>query len=139
MEGPDHNHNNTIHILYLKDTHSQSSAYWPREANHTKIPWHTVSTRPKTYDFMAVPPHCPHKCTPYFLYGWGNTTSSQPHQLDAFVAFPLAIPSTQSLWCGPPHLNFHGLTFNLLPYPRKHLPLTHTKQMYHSLIELSIH
>ena len=44
----------------------------------------------------TVPPHRPHKSSPHFLCGRSNTTSSQPHPLHTFVAFPLALQSAQS-------------------------------------------
>ena len=67
----------------------------------------------------TIPPHCPHKSSPHFLCGQSNT-SSQPHPLHTFVAFPQAQQSAHynGVVC---LINCHGLTFNLLPCPSGHL------------------
>ena len=41
--------------------------------------------------------------SPHYLRGWSNSTSSQPHLLHAFIAFPLAQLSTRFHWCSLPH------------------------------------
>ena len=75
---------------------------------------HTASSKPQSAhnSFTTVPPHC----SPHFLCGQSNTTSSQSHQFHSFIAFPL----TLQYHTGVVYLiNCHGLTFDLLPRPTK--------------------
>ena len=85
----------------LKDPLSQSSVGWPPEvhqkptSNPTKTTQRSQSQNAHN-SITTVAPHHPRKSSPNFLCGRSNTTSSQPHPLHTFVAFPPALQSAQS-------------------------------------------
>ena len=98
-------HHHTFTSCRTSSACSQSSVDWPPEV-HRKL----TSNSPKSTQLsqsqkahMTVPSHCPHKSSPHFLCGRSNNTSSQPHPLHTFVAFPPALQSEQSHWCSLPH------------------------------------
>ena len=73
---------------------SPSTIDWPPEVLRKSSPKKAHSTH-----IATIRPLSTNNSSPRCLYGWSNSTSSQPHPLHAFVAFPLAQLSTQFHWC----------------------------------------
>ena len=134
----------SVHLIFSKDwklgrkggarphpilcPHSQSSVDWPQEvhqkltsnptSNPTSSPTKTTQSQTAHNSITTAPPH---HCSPHFLCGRNNNTSSQPHPL-TFVDSPPIRPYS-------PHnhtdvvclINGYGLTFDLLPRPPWHM------------------
>ena len=103
-KGPCHTHSTTI--LCLKDTHSQPCVDWPPEVhrkptnNPTKTTLHPQGQNTHK-DFAAFPSLCPHKSSPHFLCGCGNTTYPQSHPPHTFVALPVVCSASLTAMASP--------------------------------------
>ena len=110
-DGTEHTHNSTT--LLLKDPLSLSTIDWPPEVHkhspkkahsthNTKLDEHN-SCALQVWFIATIQPLSTINSSPHCLRGWSNSTSSQPHPLHAFIAFPLAQLSTRFDWCSLPH------------------------------------